>query len=376
MPMGLHCPTSMKISPLPACCAAKKHRGRSLHDNPSARQQRPIRFSFGDSPELADRLLALVLAGKKRATCGALRDYGAGGEPMPEVGRRDVVLNGAGEEACIIETLKVETRRFDEIGPEFTDREGEGPYAEWRAGHEAYFARNGGFSPEMEIVCETFRLVEVLPAGKPVYDRVAAPVFVVTDIEADGPAPLHNSMLSFASVAIAADGTPHGEFEAVLTPRPTAGRMRAPWNGGRPSPKPGRPRPRAPRTRPWSCRAMPTGWKACRPGRVRGRADDLRRALDGSLSRSLCRHAGPLGAFSGRQIFRGGGICLYTMAGTLRGAPYLDWGMSKVPAEFYGHIPHTHRAIDDSRGYANVLVEMLKLSSALPPITGSSADFR
>ena len=32
-------------------------------------------------------------------------------------------------------------------------------------------------------------------------------LFVVTDIEADGPTPLHNSMLSFASVAIEADGT-------------------------------------------------------------------------------------------------------------------------------------------------------------------------
>ncbi|MCY1560236.1 hypothetical protein D9M68_973510 [compost metagenome] len=64
------------------------------------------------------------------------------------------------------------------------------------------------------------------------------------------------------------------------------------------------------------------------------------------------------------------------MAGTLRGAPYLDWGMSKLPAEFYGHIPHTHRAIDDANGFANVLVELLKLSSALPPIQGSKSDFR
>ena len=46
----------------------------------------PIRFSFGDSPELADRLLALVLAGKKTATCGALRDYGAGGDWLEIMG--------------------------------------------------------------------------------------------------------------------------------------------------------------------------------------------------------------------------------------------------------------------------------------------------
>ncbi|MDB5623019.1 MAG: hypothetical protein JWR39_1582, partial [Devosia sp.] len=53
-----------------------------------------IQFRFGDSPELADELLALVLAGRKTAICGALRDFGPGKEPMPEVGRRDVVLNG------------------------------------------------------------------------------------------------------------------------------------------------------------------------------------------------------------------------------------------------------------------------------------------
>ncbi|UXN74342.1 hypothetical protein N8D56_03815 [Devosia sp. A8/3-2] len=50
--------------------------------------------------------------------------------------------------------------------------------------------------------------------------QVAVPIFIVTDIESDGPTPLHNSMLSFASVAIEADGTRHGEFEAQLTQRP------------------------------------------------------------------------------------------------------------------------------------------------------------
>ena len=59
-------------------------------------QGEQIRFSFGDSPELADSLLALVLAGKKTATCGALRDFGGEGEPMPQVGRRDIVRNGQG----------------------------------------------------------------------------------------------------------------------------------------------------------------------------------------------------------------------------------------------------------------------------------------
>ena len=339
--------------------------------------QDAITFSFGDSPALADELLGLVLAGKKTATCGALRDYGAGGEPMPEVGRRDVVLNGSGEPAAVIETLAVETRRFDDVRPEFTDREGEGPYAQWREGHERYFSRNGGFSPDMSIVCETFRLVEVLPAGRPVYNRVASPIFIVTDIESDGPTPLHNSMLSFASVAIEADGTPHGEFEAVLRQRPdrTTNETTMAW---------------------WP--TQPEAWAAAtigaeEPAVVMPRFADWVEALPGPkvfvaapmifdglwMDHYLDEFAGTRalsGPFKGRQIFRGGGICLYTMAGTLRGAPYLDWGMSKLPAEFYGHIAHTHKAIEDARGFANVLVELLKISHSLPPIAGSKADFR
>ena len=336
-----------------------------------------ITFSFGDSPALNDELLALVLAGKKTATCGALRDYEQGKEALPVVGRRDVVLNGAGEPAAVIETLSTEIVSFDAITPDFTDREGEGPYPVWRAEHEAFFARNGGFTPDMEIVCERFRLVEVLPAGRPVYNRVASPIIIVTDIESDGPTPLHNSMLSFASVAIEADGTSHGEFEAQLLARPdrTTNETTMAW---------------------WA--TQPEAWAATTanaedPSVVMPRFADWVDALPGPkvfvaapmifdglwMDHYLDEYAGTRalsGPFKGRQIFRGGGICLYTMAGTLRGAPYLDWGMSKLPAEFYGHIAHTHKAIDDARGFANVLVELFKISRALPPITGTASDFR
>ncbi|PLP58493.1 ASCH domain-containing protein [Mesorhizobium loti] len=122
-----------------------------------------VTFAFGDSPELQDELLALVLAGRKTATCGALRDFGVH-EPVPVVGRRDVVLDGQGRRAAVIETMSVEMKRFDEVDAGFARDEGEGDlsYDYWREAHEAYFARNGGYSPEMILVCERFRLVEVL----------------------------------------------------------------------------------------------------------------------------------------------------------------------------------------------------------------------
>ena len=123
-----------------------------------------VQFAFGDTPALKDELLALVLSGKKTATCGALRDVTEAGEPMPEVGRRDVVLDGAGKPAAVIETTEVSIRRFNEVDEDFARDEGEGDLslAYWREGHEAYFARNGGFEPEMELICERFRLVETL----------------------------------------------------------------------------------------------------------------------------------------------------------------------------------------------------------------------
>ena len=127
---------------------------------PPAPYENAVTFQFGDSPELADELLALVLAGTKTATCGALRDFNAQ-EPVPEAGRRDVVLDGSGRPACVIETLSVLIQRFDQVDDAFALAEGEGPYEAWRDTHIAYFDRNGGYSPDMMLACERFRVVEV-----------------------------------------------------------------------------------------------------------------------------------------------------------------------------------------------------------------------
>lgn len=203
------------------------------------------------------------------------------------------------------------------------------------------------------------------------------PVFVVTDIEADGPTPLHSSMLSFASVAVDAAGQRYGEFEAVLTPRPdrTPDATTMAWWATQPEAwAHATEHAEAPET------VMPrfADWVDSLPGpRVFAAAPMM---FDGLwMDHYLDVYAGTRvlgGPFKSRQIFKGGGVCLYTMAGTLRGVGYGDWGMSKLPAEFYDHIAHTHRAIDDARGFANVLVELFKISRQLRPITGSASDFR
>jgi len=120
-------------------------------------------FTFGDGPELCRDLLALVRSGKKTATCGALKDFEDGTEAMPVVGRRDISLNWDGSPALVIETAEVTIQRYCDVGAEFALAEGENDTLEgWRADHKIFFERNGGFDPEMKLVCERFRLIEDL----------------------------------------------------------------------------------------------------------------------------------------------------------------------------------------------------------------------
>lgn len=116
-------------------------------------------WTFGDSPAMADELLALVLAGIKTATCPSLAACEA--EGMPEVGGVSVVLDGAGRPAGAVRTTGVEIMRFDDVGEEFARAEGEGDlsYDYWRREHIAYYQREGTYAPDMRVVCERFEVI-------------------------------------------------------------------------------------------------------------------------------------------------------------------------------------------------------------------------
>lgn len=126
----------------------------------AARYPGATAFVFGDGPELCAALTGLVRSGAKTATCGALRDFDPGDKPV--VGRRDVALNWDGTPAVVIETVEVTERRFCDVPEDFALAEGEGDFDDWRRGHEAFFTRNGGFDPQMMLLCERFRVIEVL----------------------------------------------------------------------------------------------------------------------------------------------------------------------------------------------------------------------
>jgi uncharacterized protein YhfF len=115
-------------------------------------------FAFGDSPDLADELLELVLKGVKTATCSTEDEPN-----LSKPGERWIVLDGRGTPRCVIESIEVSFRRYGEVDADFAHDEGEGDrsLAYWRDAHRRYFGRLGKFSEDMMLMCERFRLVEV-----------------------------------------------------------------------------------------------------------------------------------------------------------------------------------------------------------------------
>jgi len=121
-----------------------------------------VTFRFGDGPELSSELIALVRAGRKRATCSAEAEIAAG-EAAPEVGRCDIVLDFADVPQLVVRTQDLRPVRFCDMTEEMALMEGEDDdLAGWRAGHEAYYRRLGIFDPEMGLIWERFELVEDL----------------------------------------------------------------------------------------------------------------------------------------------------------------------------------------------------------------------
>lgn len=132
---------------------------------PSLPPSQPAAWAFGATPQQADELLDLVLRGTKTATASSLRDYGADDEPLPQAGELSILLDGSGEPRAVIETTAVSVVPFDQVGPEHARAEGEGDrsLAHWRRVHDQFWREHStdprGFTPDMPVVCEEFRLV-------------------------------------------------------------------------------------------------------------------------------------------------------------------------------------------------------------------------
>lgn len=123
-------------------------------------------WAFGNSKEMADELVALVLAGTKTATASLYMLFELENEVLPYAGLHNIILDGAGNAVAIIETTDIEVVPFDEVTAKFAYLEGEGDrsLAYWRDVHKTFFEQeldeiNEDFNDEMLVVCEKFKLI-------------------------------------------------------------------------------------------------------------------------------------------------------------------------------------------------------------------------
>lgn len=124
----------------------------------------PMAWSFGDTPEQADRLLELVLAGTKTATSSALSEYDDEDAPLPRAGDLSIVVDGVGHPRALIRTTAVEVVPFGEVTEDFAAAEGEGDrtLGSWRSDHTEFFRRALGVESvpdDFMVVTERFELL-------------------------------------------------------------------------------------------------------------------------------------------------------------------------------------------------------------------------
>ena len=178
-------------------------------------------------------------------------------------------------------------------------------------------------------------------------------IYIVTDIESDGPIPGPFSMLSFASVAVDRDGKRYGEFEANLAPLIGAGQH--------------------PDTMEfWS--KFPEAYQATRFN-TQAPEDAIRkfnRWAHGLPGKAVFA-AFPAGFdftfiywymvhFLGTSHNSIGFSCLdmKSLAMSIMNSNFRESTKRNMPRSWFGPHTHTHVAIDDARGQADLLVGMFK----------------
>ena len=120
-------------------------------------------WAFGVEPDL---LADLVLRGEKTATASAYDLYALEGEPLPQEGTFDVILDSQNQAVCIVKITRVSVQPFSQVSAQHAYKEGEGDKSltYWRQVHEDFFTDCLGeagliFRPESKVVLEEFRKV-------------------------------------------------------------------------------------------------------------------------------------------------------------------------------------------------------------------------
>jgi len=157
-PIELPEPDAVRVSGFWARARAS---GVASPDDPT-----PTADYFGDSVQLADELLELILHGPKRATAASYDEHLQSGAPIPRVGTCTIALDGRGVPRALLRTTDVRVGPLSSVDAQFAWDEGEGDRTRdsWLREHHGFFERylptiGLTFSPEMATVFERFELV-------------------------------------------------------------------------------------------------------------------------------------------------------------------------------------------------------------------------
>ena len=121
---------------------------------------------FGDTEEIANSCVQLVLNGKKRASSQSLMGLQLRGEPLPRMGDLTIITDWEGTAQCIIRTLRVTLKPFFAVTADYAalEGEGDGSLQYWKKSHWDYYSRElepFGKAPteSMIVVCEVFEKI-------------------------------------------------------------------------------------------------------------------------------------------------------------------------------------------------------------------------
>lgn len=126
----------------------------------------PESWSFGNSKDMANELVELVLSGKKTATSSRYL-----GKDLDQELGLSVITDGEGTPLCLVDTYEVSAQKFCEVTASFAAEEGEGDLSleYWRESHWKFFERESqtvGYelSEEMLVCCSRFKLIYPFPS--------------------------------------------------------------------------------------------------------------------------------------------------------------------------------------------------------------------
>jgi hypothetical protein len=185
-------------------------------------------------------------------------------------------------------------------------------------------------------------------------------LYLVTDIETDGPDPGPHSMLSFGCVVTDGEAV-RGEFSINLATLPGAtGHARTlqwwqtqpeAWAAATTNPVP-----------PEAAIAAFVDWVRALPGKPVFAAAPV--AFDGCWIEWYLRRFAGLKLFTPpyekHGLFQGGALDIGSLAMGVLGLSHAAVADKPYPPEWLGGHTHTHCALDDARGYASLLRELLR----------------